>query len=142
MILIKAIFAEMAINIGIYQVDKPYKIFGQHTRVLVLIVYAQKPLINTYADISSQTRGLNFDLHLHLHQYFVYANSESTGESADSPELLLYDNAKSTKILRASSNLCRISADSYLFWFNEFKLEPSTCPGNESCVGRVIQQRH
>ena len=34
-------------------------------------VYAHIPLINTHPDMSSQSRGLNFSLSLHIHPYFV-----------------------------------------------------------------------
>ena len=44
--------------------------------------YAQMPLINAYADISSKVRCLNIFLSLQPHTYFVYASSESSGESA------------------------------------------------------------
>ena len=39
--------------------------------ISVLITYAQMPLVNTHADVSSEARGLNFGLSLHLHPYFV-----------------------------------------------------------------------
>ena len=42
-------------------------------------MYAQKPTLNAYADVSS---GPNFGLSLHLHPYFVYASSEGAGKSA------------------------------------------------------------
>ena len=50
--------------------------------VLVIIAYAHKPSITSHSAISSRERSLNFSLSLHLHPYFVYANSEGSGESA------------------------------------------------------------
>ena len=50
--------------------------------IVVLIVYAQKPLINDHDDVSSDARSLQFGLSLHLHLYFLYASSEGSGESA------------------------------------------------------------
>ena len=35
----------------------------------------------TYADVSSEARGVTLDLRLHLHPYFVYVSSKSYGES-------------------------------------------------------------
>ena len=35
-----------------------------------------------YADVSSGTRGLDFDLRLHLHPYFVNASSEGAFSQA------------------------------------------------------------
>ena len=32
--------------------------------------------VKAYADESSKARGLNLDLNLHLHPYFIYASSE------------------------------------------------------------------
>ena len=49
---------------------------------LVLIAFAQKPPLNAHADLHTVARGLNFGLTLHLHQNFVYASSEGSGESA------------------------------------------------------------
>ena len=48
--------------------------------ILVFILCEQKPPINANADISSKARCFNFGLSLHLHPYFVYASSESSGE--------------------------------------------------------------
>ena len=39
---------------------------------MVLVAYAQKPPLNTHADISSGASGLNFGQSLYLHLYFVY----------------------------------------------------------------------
>ena len=39
----------------------------------------RKPLINAYTDVSSEARGLNFDLSLHLHPYFMHASNEGSG---------------------------------------------------------------
>ena len=54
---------------------------GQHMyQTLVLIASVQKPPLNTHADVSSESRGLNFGLHLqmtlHLHSYLEYARKE------------------------------------------------------------------
>ena len=48
--------------------------------ILVLIAYTQTHPLNTQADISSRSRGLNFGLSLHLHPNLVYASRESSGE--------------------------------------------------------------
>ena len=56
---------------------------GPAHKILVLITYAQMPLINSHADISRRANGrLNFSLSLYLHPYFVYESSEGSGESA------------------------------------------------------------
>ena len=39
----------------------------------------QNPTINTHADTSSGTSGLNFGLRLYLYPYFVYASSVCSG---------------------------------------------------------------
>ena len=58
----------------------------------MLFAYAQMPLINAYASVSSDDTSLNLSLSHCLHPYFVYANSEGSGESplmricTDSPE--------------------------------------------------------
>ena len=49
-------------------------------------------LINIYADVSSDARGLNFGLSIHLQPYFVYASNEGL------PEPLLLADAISTEI--------------------------------------------
>ena len=49
---------------------------------ILSIAYAQMPLINALADISSKARCINFDLSLRLPPYFVYASSEGSDESA------------------------------------------------------------
>ena len=54
---------------------------GSSLEILVSIAYAQMPLINALADISSKARCLNFTLSLSLHSYFVYASSEGSDES-------------------------------------------------------------
>ena len=46
----------------------------------------QLPLINAYAEVSSEGRGINFSVNLYLHPYFIYACREGSG---DSPELSL-----------------------------------------------------
>ena len=47
---------------------------------LVVITYAQRPLINAHADVSSRARNLNLSLSLHLHPYFEYASSQGSDE--------------------------------------------------------------
>ena len=37
--------------------------------------------LNAYSEVSSGARGLTFNLNLDLHSYFVYINSECSGES-------------------------------------------------------------
>ena len=51
--------------------------------MLVLIAYAQKTLINAYADVhvASSARGLHFGLSLHRSPFFLLARSEGSGES-------------------------------------------------------------
>ena len=68
--------------------------------ILVLIAYAQALLLNACADVSSSARGLKFGLRLHVYPYFVYTNSEGSGESAHLrrlPEIWLLNIAISTK---------------------------------------------
>ena len=43
---------------------------------------SQMPLVNASADVSSGTRGIYFDLSLHLHPLLVYASNEGYGELA------------------------------------------------------------
>ena len=45
--------------------------------------YAQRPPLNTHADSSSRTKGLEIGQSLNLHQYFGYASSEGSCEPAD-----------------------------------------------------------
>ena len=52
------------------------------------------PLIKAHAEVSSEARGLNFCLSLHLHPYFMYASSEGSGGSAH-----MLPDAISTKVL-------------------------------------------
>ena len=59
---------------------------------------SRKPLSNAQADAYSGARGLKFGLSLPLHQYFVYARIEGSGETAR----MLAD-AKSAEISRAGS---------------------------------------
>ena len=56
-------------------------IYGPVDAILVLIACVEMSLTNTYADISSKARDLNFSLSLHLHLYFVHMSSVGTGES-------------------------------------------------------------
>ena len=46
------------------------------------IAYAQTSSLNAHIDVSDMARGLKFDPGLHLYPYFVYASSETSGESA------------------------------------------------------------
>ena len=48
---------------------------------LLLIAYAQLPLINSRAEVSSGARGLTFGLSFHIHPFVVYASSEGSVES-------------------------------------------------------------
>ena len=41
--------------------------YGSEHKVLLLITYAQMTQINTHVYISSNSRGLKFDLSIHLH---------------------------------------------------------------------------
>ena len=50
-------------------------------KISVLIAYAQKPPINTRADVSSVARDLNFGLSLLL-PYFVRARDETSDKTA------------------------------------------------------------
>ena len=50
--------------------------------ILVLITYAQKPPLNTHADVIIGVKFLNSGSSLHLHPYYAYANNEGSGESA------------------------------------------------------------
>ena len=59
-----------------------FTVNGSAHEISVLIAYAQTPPINARADVSSETRGLNFGLSLHLQPCFVYASREGSGESA------------------------------------------------------------
>ena len=52
--------------------DTYYKVSSD---VLVLITYAQKLLLKTYADDSSRTRGLHFGQNLYLYPIFVYSKT-------------------------------------------------------------------
>ena len=40
----------------------------------------QKSPLKVHADVSGGVRGLNFDVSLHLHPYFVYVNSQGSHE--------------------------------------------------------------
>ena len=47
---------------------------------MVLIAYAQMPLINAHADVISTARGLSFGMSIQLHPCFVYTSSKGSGE--------------------------------------------------------------
>ena len=70
-----------AVMIGALKEALP-KIYGSVHEILVLMAYAQTPLINATADISSWARGLNFGLSLHLHPFFVDSSKEGSDYSA------------------------------------------------------------
>ena len=44
--------------------------------------YGKSVLMYMYADLYSKAIGLNFDLSLHIHPYFMYASSIGSGKSA------------------------------------------------------------
>ena len=70
-----------------------YSIYEPVREISIPIAYAEEPSINTHADESSQTIGLNFALSLYLHPYVVHVSSEGSGESVhvpDSPEPPLF----------------------------------------------------
>ena len=48
---------------------------------LFVVFIAEHPL-NAHADLSSEAKGLNFCLSLHLQPFFEYASCEGSGESA------------------------------------------------------------
>ena len=50
--------------------------------------YAQMSLINAHADISSETRGLNFGLSIYQLPYFMCASSKGSGYSAQMRRLV------------------------------------------------------
>ena len=50
--------------------------------ILALIAYAQRPRLNTRADVASGARRLNLGMSLNLHPYFVYASGEGPDETA------------------------------------------------------------
>ena len=54
---------------------------GPAHKVLVIIAYAQMPIINAHADVYRGARGLTFGLSLHLYPYFVYVGSEGSDKS-------------------------------------------------------------
>ena len=56
---------------------------AQH-KILILIAYGQRPVINVHAEVCS---GVS----LHLHPYFMYASSEGSGTDSSEPSLLLAD---------------------------------------------------
>ena len=75
---------------------------------LILIAYAQMLILNVHADVSKEASGLNIDVILHPHLYFVYASSECSGESQYMP-LLLAD-AISTEI-SCSNYICYMTGE-------------------------------
>ena len=52
--------------------------------ILVLVTYAQMPLLNVHADVYSGATGLIFGLSFHLYTYFVCVSSEGSDESEPS----------------------------------------------------------
>ena len=73
----QAVVFEIPYNVFIYMTHEPVR------GMLVLIAYAQKTLINAYADVhvASSARGLHFGLSLHRSPFFLLARSEGSGES-------------------------------------------------------------
>ena len=67
-------------------------------KISVLIAYAQKPPLNSHADLYSRDRSLHFGPSLHLHSNFVYASSKGSSQTADAQARLslLLTNALST----------------------------------------------
>ena len=55
---------------------------GPSHDLFVFITYAQMPLINAHAEVSSKFRGQKYGLSFHLQRYFVYESSEDSSESA------------------------------------------------------------
>ena len=56
-------------------------VYGPENGIFVLIAYAQKPLLDANADVSSDARCLKFGPSLHLQPCFLYLSSEGSGES-------------------------------------------------------------
>ena len=80
-------------SVDIFILQKRRKlIIGSVHQILVLIAYALKTPLNDHVDISSGARGLNLDTRSHLHPYFVYASSESSGESHEPSVLARWTN--------------------------------------------------
>ena len=50
--------------------------------ILEDLPYVLNPHLNTHADIFSRAKRQNFDLSLHLQEFFVYRSSVRSGESA------------------------------------------------------------
>ena len=55
-------------QIQILEQRKRYSI-GQSTNFLYFIAYTQMPIRTTYADVSSNARGINFGQSFHLHSF-------------------------------------------------------------------------
>ena len=49
------------------------------------MAYEHKTSLNPHTDVSSKARGLNFDLSLPVHSFFVYAIVKGCEESAHIP---------------------------------------------------------
>ena len=109
-----------------------------HTR-FCHIAYAQKPPLNTRADVSGVAIGLKFGLSLQLHSYFVYVSRKGTAQSAvcpdwPEPSLLAYVISneilctgpynKSFSITMSHSQLTMITG---LLIFQSFHLTQNTC---------------
>ena len=58
--------------------DECLIITGPANEILTLIAHAQKPSINTYADVCSSTRDINVGLTFHLNLYSVAKNKCSS----------------------------------------------------------------
>ena len=76
------------------QSDMYLKHRGQYITFCTYIAYAQMSPLNAHIDVSSRARSLNFDPGLHFHSYFVYASSETSGESAHMRRLVRVFNAR------------------------------------------------
>ena len=76
---------------------KEHTIFGPTHGILVLIAYAQKPLLNAYADVSSRVRAFIYIHTLCMREAKALA-SLRIFISADSPRLSLFADRISTVI--------------------------------------------
>ena len=56
-------------------------VFGKAHEILILVAYAQKPLLNHNAEVSSGAKGLNFGPSVRLYPNFVHASSKCLSES-------------------------------------------------------------
>ena len=82
-------FAILLTSIKLPSAFKSFIFFCVCGHLTQVLLYVTKPPISTHVDVSSGARGLNFGLSLYQHPYFVYASSESSGESVNEPSLLV-----------------------------------------------------